>query len=154
MDREFVPETLTWCRQHYVPPVKEHIHCPDFGKSDGMNGSCWWCMEMTPYQWHMCQDESWVRGLLSPVARIKHEDRADAIKFIEEHKQKCHRENEQRNIPSNVDHGTWLSLYSDDNTIKWKCSLCGKETNLPNFDKANFCFNCGSKMDKGEYDND
>jgi hypothetical protein len=79
----YVPETLTECRCHYVPPVKEHIHCHDFGKSDGTNGSCWWCMEMTPYQWHMCKDETWVRGLLSPCARVRCADRTEAIKFIE-----------------------------------------------------------------------
>ena len=103
MNRDFVPETLTWCRQHYVPPVKEHIHCPYFGNSDGTNGSCWWCMEMTPYQWHMCQDESWVRGLISPTARIKHKDREDAIKFIEEHKQKYPKGNERKALISESD---------------------------------------------------
>ena len=103
MDNNFVPETLTWCRQHYVPPVKEHIHCPSFGKSDGTDGGCWWCMEMTPYQWHMCQDETWVRNLLSPVARIKHKDRADAITFIEDYKQKHPLGNERRALLSDKD---------------------------------------------------
>ncbi len=84
----FVPETLTECKQHYIPPVKEHIHCPDFGKSDGTNGGCWWCMEMTPYQWHMCSDETWLLGLLSPTARIQCQNREEAAAFIEDYKQK------------------------------------------------------------------
>ena len=37
VSQDAVPETLTQCRCHYNPPVKEHIHCPDFGKSDGTN---------------------------------------------------------------------------------------------------------------------
>lgn len=146
MDNNFVPETLTWCRQHYVPPVKEHIHCPSFGKSDGTDGGCWWCMEMTPYQWHMCQDESWVTGLLSPCARVKHKDRADAIKFIEEYKQKSPMGNERRSLLSNVEHGTWIRIGMDTDKVKWKCSVCGKETTLPNHDKADFCYSCGSMM--------
>lgn len=81
-----VPETLTWCRSHYVPPVGQYITCKDFGSSDGMNGGCWWCMEMTPYQWHMCQDETWVKALLSPISRVKINSRADAIDFIESYK--------------------------------------------------------------------
>ena len=99
----YVPETLTECRCHYVPPVKEHIHCPDFGKSDGTNGSCWWCMEMTPYQWHMCKDETWVRGLLSPCARVRCADRTEAIKFIENYKQKSPMCNERRALISDSD---------------------------------------------------
>ena len=90
VDKPIVPETLTQCRCHYNPPVKEHIHCPDFGKSDGTNGSCWWCMEMTPYQWHMCSDETWIRGLLSPAARVKYKTREEAAAFIEEYKQRIH----------------------------------------------------------------
>lgn len=103
MDNNFVPETLTWCRQHYVPPVKEHIHCPEFGNSDGMSGSCWWCMQMTPYQWHMCKDESWVRGLMSPCARIQCKDRSEAVQFIEEYKQRNPMGNERRALHSDAD---------------------------------------------------
>lgn len=67
-DKEvFVPETLDWCRHHFVPKNPVYITCQDFGCCDGMDGSCWWCMEMTPYQWHMCADEAWVQGLLRPV---------------------------------------------------------------------------------------
>lgn len=65
---EQIPETLTWCRKHYVPPVQKFITCQNFGNINGMSGGCWWCMEMTPYQWHMCSDESWVRSLLRSTA--------------------------------------------------------------------------------------
>jgi hypothetical protein len=50
IDYGVVPETLDWCASHYVPPIKDHIHCPDFGKLDWMDGSCHWCLEMYPYQ--------------------------------------------------------------------------------------------------------
>ena len=89
IDYNFVPETLDWCEKHYVPPISRYISCDAFGHSDGMSGGCWWCKEMTPYQWHMCKDESWVRGLLSPVARIPKDTREHAAEFIEEYKQKC-----------------------------------------------------------------
>jgi hypothetical protein len=100
-----VPETLTWCRHHYVPPVQAHIHCPDFGHSDGTDGSCWWCMEMTPYQWHMCKDETWVRGLLGPTSRVrfKCKTRDDAVQFIEEYKQKHPMGNERKALASEED---------------------------------------------------
>mgnify|MGYP003292626804 CR=1 FL=1 len=45
--------------------------------------------------------------------------------------------------------GHWIDVSIDPDKVRWKCSSCGKETSLPNFDKANFCFNCGAKM-KGE----
>lgn len=83
-----VPETLEECQCHYVPPVKEFITCPDFGHSDGMNGCCHWCREMTPYQWHMCGDETWIKGLLSPGACKQQASRDEAIKFIEQYKQR------------------------------------------------------------------
>lgn len=95
-DMEFVPETLTWCRKHYVPPVQGYITCKDFGQSDSMCGGCWWCMEMTPYQWHMCKDESWVRGLLSPIACKRVKSRAEAIEFIEQYKRAHPIGNERR----------------------------------------------------------
>lgn len=100
---EPVPETLTWCRQHYVPPVQKYITCDEFGHSDGTNGGCWWCMEMTPYQWHMCQDESWVRSLLSPIACRKKSSRAEAITFIEQYKQRTPMGNERRALVSDRD---------------------------------------------------
>lgn len=57
IDYHFVPETLDWCKKHYVPLIKQYISCNEFGYCDGMNGSCHWCREMTPYQWEMCRDE-------------------------------------------------------------------------------------------------
>lgn len=86
IDLSLVPETLDWCASHYVPPIKEFITCERFGNSDGMDGTCHWCREMTPYQWEMCGDETHIKGLLSPTARIPAKDRDDAIKFIEEYK--------------------------------------------------------------------
>lgn len=88
IDYNFIPETLDWCKRHYVPPIKEHIHCPDFGNVDWMNGSCHWCHEMCAYQCQMCMDESWIRGLISDAARIKSPTREAAIEFIEDYKQK------------------------------------------------------------------
>jgi hypothetical protein len=84
---DFVPETLDWCQRHYVPPVKKYISCDEFGKPDGMNGSCHWCLEMFPYQWEMCQDESWIRGLLSKISRVSVKSREEAIEYIENYKQ-------------------------------------------------------------------
>ena len=86
IDLDIVPETLEWCKLHYVPPIPEHINCKRFGHSDGMDGSCHWCREMTPYQFEMCSDETHIRGLLSPTAQIPAKDRDDAIRFIEERK--------------------------------------------------------------------
>ena len=37
--------------------------------------------------------------------------------------------------------GTWQQ---DD--FKWKCSCCGKRTDLPHYEKVKFCFNCGAEM--------
>ena len=88
VDYNFIPETLEWCKRHYVPPIEEYIRCPDFGNVDWMNGSCHWCLEMCPYQCEMCRDESWVRGLLSPAARIQAKTRKEAAEFIESYKQK------------------------------------------------------------------
>lgn len=87
IDLNFVPETLNWCQKHYVPPIQKHITCNAFGHNDGTDGSCWWCKEMCPYQWEMCMDETWVRGLLSPAARIQAKTREEAIEFIETYKQ-------------------------------------------------------------------
>ena len=42
--------------------------------------------------------------------------------------------------------GTWLQLCDTEDKVRWKCSSCGKETDLPNHDKAAYCFNCGAKM--------
>lgn len=87
IDLDFVPETIDWCNRHYVPPIKKYINCEEFGHPDPMDGSCHWCLEMCPYQWEMCHDEAWVRGLLSPIARKPAKSREEAIEFIENYKQ-------------------------------------------------------------------
>lgn len=87
VDFDFVPETLDWCQRHYVPPNERYITCPEFGYPDSMEGSCHWCLEMCPYEWEMCHDESWVRGLLSPIACKPAKSREEAIAFIENYKQ-------------------------------------------------------------------
>lgn len=79
----FIPENLEWCTNHYVPPVKKFISCGDFGKCDGMDGACWWCMEMTPYQWEMCSDEAHKTSLMKTG---KSEE--EAISYIKEYKKK------------------------------------------------------------------
>ena len=130
-----VPETLDWCRKHYTPPVEEHIHCPDFGKSDGTNGGCWWCMEMTPYQWYMCSDETWVRGLLSPTARVKYKTREEAAAFIEDSKQK----NPMKNPFGTVEETTAVrELHVGSRHF---CSNCGKLAVM-----ENYCSKCGAKV--------
>lgn len=100
---EMIPETLTWCRRHYVSPVKKYITCDDFGNAESMNGGCWWCMEMTPYQWHMCQDETWVKNLLGDFSKLPEKTRANAIEFIEDYKQCNPMDNERRWILSERD---------------------------------------------------
>ena len=82
MSNVYIPETLHWCREHYVPPVKEHIHCHKFGNTNGIDGSCRWCMEMEPYQWHMYQDASTMNILRNKNISIR-----DAIDLIEARKQ-------------------------------------------------------------------
>lgn len=47
--------------------------------------------------------------------------------------------------------GRWVRVHTDrlieePDRVRWKCSSCGKETDLPNYEKANYCFNCGAKM--------
>jgi DNA-directed RNA polymerase subunit RPC12/RpoP len=47
--------------------------------------------------------------------------------------------------------GRWVKVPTDriieePDRVRWKCSSCGKETDLPNYEKADFCFNCGAKM--------
>lgn len=90
IDYNFIPETLEWCRKHYVPPIEKHISCKYFGNCDGMNGSYHWCLEMTPYQWEMCSDETRVKifFVLSRVTQQRHEKRqrsllSDASKIID-----------------------------------------------------------------------
>lgn len=133
-----VPENLDWCRHHYVTAVEEHIHCPHFGKSDGTDGACWWCMEMTPYQWHMCKDETWVNTLMSPAARIRCKTRLDAITFIEEHKQKYPMGNERTALKSEALKQATRGLHLGH---KYCCSNCGKLTYM-----ENYCSNCGAEV--------
>ena len=90
-DYGFVPETIDWCKEHYVPPCAKRITCEKFGECDGMDGGCWWCLEMYPYQWHMCSDERWVRGLMSKGARFGPRSRSEAAQFIEDYKQRLRR---------------------------------------------------------------
>lgn len=45
-----------------------------------------------------------------------------------------------------VRHGKWIDVSIEPDRVCWKCSSCNKETNLPNYDKANYCFNCGARM--------
>ena len=60
----YIPETLEQCRHNYLPKVDKYISCQYFGDCDGMNGSCIWCREMTPYQWQMCRDESSLKNIM------------------------------------------------------------------------------------------
>jgi hypothetical protein len=83
IDMSFIPETLDWCKTHYVPPIRSYITCPKFGESDGMSGECWWCMEMTPYQNEMCRDASWTRNLVR-----NGKTRDEAAEFIDSFKRK------------------------------------------------------------------
>jgi hypothetical protein len=87
IDYNFVPETLEWCTKHYVPPIKPYIICPDFGNCDGMNGACWHCMEMTPYQHEMCHDEWNVRSYMSPFNKYHVDTREEAAELVEKYKQ-------------------------------------------------------------------
>ena len=45
-----------------------------------------------------------------------------------------------------IRHGKWIDVSVEPDRVRWKCSSCNKETNLPNYDKANYCFNCGARM--------
>jgi hypothetical protein len=83
-----VPETIEDCKRYYIPPNKKYITCSEFGHMDGMNGSCHWCMEMTPYEWHMCRDEDHLRSLMKKMLK------EEAIRFIEDYKRRivCNKE--------------------------------------------------------------
>lgn len=101
--RDFVPETLSWCRKHYVPKVDRYITCKEFGHSDGMDGACWWCMGMTPYQWHMCCDETWLRRLTRTIDKTPRMNKNEGIEFIEQYKQKYPMGNERKGLLSDKD---------------------------------------------------
>ncbi len=89
------PENVEYCAQHYIPPNEQYIICDRFGNCDGMDGACWWCKEMTRYQWEMCWDEHTIHSLLSPISHVlgnnQKKTREDAIKYIEEYKQNRYR---------------------------------------------------------------
>lgn len=38
--------------------------------------------------------------------------------------------------------GKWIRV----DNHRWKCTACGKETDLPHYEGAYYCFNCGAKM--------
>lgn len=38
--------------------------------------------------------------------------------------------------------GKWIKV----DNHRWKCTACDKETDLPHYDGAYYCFNCGAKM--------
>lgn len=54
----------------YNKPDHRFITCNNFGHSDGMNGSCHYCREDTPYEFEMCSDESWKRSLMSASSKM------------------------------------------------------------------------------------
>lgn len=49
-------------------------------------------------------------------------------------------------ITSRTGRGRWIDISVEPDKVRWKCSSCSKETDLPNHDTANYCFNCGAKM--------
>jgi len=76
----------------YNSPDHSHITCKEFGKIDGMNGSCHYCLEDTPYQWEMCSDESWKRNLMSIRSKCQCTEE-EAIEFINDYKSKLYQLN-------------------------------------------------------------
>lgn len=88
-DLNYRPECLEECNRHYVPKNNKYITCKEFGHIDGMDGACWWCKGMTPYQWSMCCDESSLKSLMNPLNPcFRNLTKEEAIKIIEERKQK------------------------------------------------------------------
>lgn len=59
------------------------IHEVQDKHNDGMNGSCHWCLEMTPYQFEMCWDATSVNS----YRRMKGWSKEKAVSFIEDYKQ-------------------------------------------------------------------
>jgi len=76
-------ETLEQCENNYCRPVLKYISCEDFGKIDGMDGSCHFCKEMTPYQWHMCSDSSRIAQLSKKPPFGRGYPTARAIEFVQ-----------------------------------------------------------------------
>jgi hypothetical protein len=75
-------------KKKYNPPDYTQITCKSFGYIDGMSASCHYCLMETPYQWEMCSDESWKRGLMSPHSKIPNCSESEAIQFINDYKSK------------------------------------------------------------------
>ena len=82
VSQNYVPESLEFCKTHYVPPIARYISCECFGNNDGTDGGCHWCLEMTPYQWNMCADAQSVRCAMQNC-KLSYED---AIKSVEANK--------------------------------------------------------------------
>lgn len=72
-DSSFVPDSLEWCNYNFVPKIKNYITCPTFGNINIEDSRCRWCLEMLPYQWHMCCDE---KNKSSLVAKGMTEEKA------------------------------------------------------------------------------
>jgi hypothetical protein len=72
----------------YNFPDYNYITCRDFGKCDGMDGSCHYCLDENPYQFEMCSDESWKRSLMSPLSKMPNCAEDHAIEFINNYKNK------------------------------------------------------------------
>ena len=79
VSQNYIPESLEFCRTHYIPPIARYISCECFGRNDGTNGGCHWCLEMTPYQWYMYSDEQDVQHAM----RNYDFSYEDAIRFVE-----------------------------------------------------------------------
>lgn len=47
-----------------------------------------------------------------------------------------------------VEHGHWIKLFEDKDSIQARCSACGMVYYLGKGRDANFCGNCGAKMDE------
>lgn len=90
-------ETLEQCKAHYVRKVDKYVSCEEFGHIDGMDGACWWCREMTPYQFEMCQDASWLKSLIKGGMTEE-----EGIKFIESRKQKDCMEEKFKDLEENI----------------------------------------------------
>lgn len=70
-------------RAKYNPPDYNNINCKNFGKIDGMSGSCHYCFHDDPYQFEMCYDEQWKNDLIKDGMT-----ESEAIKFINDYKSK------------------------------------------------------------------
>lgn len=142
----FVPETLDLCEAHYIPPISKYISCEDFGNSDGMNGSCHWCKEMTPYQWHMCQDHGQINTLMSGLGRISFSNVQDAAKYIEKRKQACFAM--RFGLVKKEAHAISRKRYRGI-AYPFTCPACEKvvPSNKPYWENVEYCSHCGKRLD-------